>query len=35
MKKIEIMSKNLKEKIKLCTRIFDKEKIEKEEEYRN
>ena len=35
MKKIEIMSKNLKEEIKSRTRIFDKEGIEKEEEYRN
>ena len=35
MKKIENMSNNLKEEIKLCTRILDKDKIAKEVEYRN
>ena len=35
MKKIEDMSKNLKEEIKLCTRILDRDEISKEEEYRN
>ena len=35
MKKIENISKNLKEEIKLCTRILDRDEISKEEEYRN
>ena len=35
MNKIENMSRNLKEEIKLCTRILDKDEISKEEDYRN